>query len=48
MGREGRGNENQLGKIRPRRGYGEGKFYAAGEENGCKLYDIMCDSNLIK
>ena len=27
---------------------GEGKFYAEGAENGCKLYDIMCDSNLIK
>ena len=27
---------------------GEGKFYAEGKENGCKLYDIMCDSSLIK
>ncbi len=27
---------------------GEGQFYAEGKENGCKLYDIMCDSKLIK
>ena len=27
---------------------GEGQFYAEGKENGCILYDIMCDSSLIK
>ena len=27
---------------------GEGKFYKEGEEKGCTLYDIMCDSSLIK
>ena len=27
---------------------GEGQFYAEGAENGCTLYDIMCDSKLIK
>ena len=27
---------------------GEGQFYAEGKENCCKLYDIMCDSSLIK